>query len=276
MSFNIHADYDKKITKKDLTKVFWRSIPMEHSWNYERQMHINYCFALMPVLRKLYPDKEKLAKAMTRHLEFYNTTPYITTLPLGISAAMEEMNAEDENFDTQSISNVKTALMGPLAGVGDAFYWGTLRIIATGIGTSLALQGNVLGPILFLLIYNVPALIIRYILTFIGYKFGTDVLTKVEESGMMAQMTKAASVMGLMVAGAMTASMVAVNIPISFGVGESVTTVQEILDGVVPGIMPLTVFGIVYYMLKKKMKPLPIMLVLLIVGIAGAFFGFLG
>ncbi len=93
---------------------------------------------------------------------------------------------------------------------------------------------------------------------------------------MMAQMTKAASVMGLMVAGAMTASMVTVNIPISFGVGESVTTVQEILDGVIPGIMPLAVFGIVYYMLKKKMKPLPIMLVLLIVGIAGAFFGFLG
>lgn len=276
MSFNIHADYDKKITKKDLTKVFWRSIPMEHSWNYERMMHINYCYALIPVLRKLYPDKEKLSEAMVRHMEFYNTTPYIVTLPLGISAAMEERNAEEEDFDTQSISNVKTALMGPLAGVGDAFYWGTLRIIATGVGTSLALQGSILGPILFLLIYNVPAMVIRYILTFIGYKFGTDVLTKVEESGIMSLMTKAAAVMGLMVAGAMTAEMVAVNIPISFGVGDDLTTVQEILDGVIPGIMPLALFGIVYYMLKKKMKPIPIMVILLLIGIAGAFFGFLG
>lgn len=270
-------EYNGIIKKEDLKKVFWRSIPMEHSWNYERQMNMGYCWALLPVLRKLYPNKEDRIDAMKRHLEFYNTTPYIITLPLGISAAMEEESVKNkENFDTTSISNVKVALMGPLAGIGDSIYWGTLRIIATGIGTSLALQGNILGPIIFLLMWNVPALIVRYILTFVGYNLGSKVIIKANESGLMEKFTKAASVVGLMVAGAMTASMVSVNIPVAFGSGESATTIQAILDGIVPGILPLCVFGITWVMLKKKMSPIAIMFILMAVGIVGAFFGVLG
>lgn len=270
------SNMEGKITKKDLRKVFWRSIPMEHSWNYERMMNIGYCFAMLPVLKKLYPNKKDYCDAMTRHLEFYNTTPYIITLPLGISAAMEEKRAEDpENFDTVSITTVKTALMGPLAGIGDSFYWGTLRIIATGIGTSLALQGNILGPILFLLVYNVPALLIRYFLTFVGYRLGVDVISKVNKSGIMDLVTEGAGIMGLMVAGAMTASMVYVSIPIAFGEGETATTVQAILDQIMPGLLPLLVTGLVYLLLKRKAKPLMIMLILFIVGIVGAYFGVL-
>ncbi len=103
---------ETKITKKDLMKVFWRSIPMEFTWNYERQMHLGYCYALLPVLKKLYKE-EDLSDAMVRHMEFYNTTPFIITLPLGISAAMEELNAKNpETFDKTSVSTVKTALMG--------------------------------------------------------------------------------------------------------------------------------------------------------------------
>ena len=171
MSFNIHGEYKGIITKKDLQKVFWRSIPMEHAWNYERMMHSGFCFAMLPILRKLYPKKEDYIEAMQRHMELYNVTPYISTLPLGIAAAMEEKRAEDiENFDTDSITNVKTAFMGPLSGIGDSIYWGTIRVIAMGIGTSLAIKGNILGPILFWLCFNIPNFGIRYLLTFIGYR----------------------------------------------------------------------------------------------------------
>ena len=96
-------------------------------------------------------------------MEFFNTTPYISTAVFGISTAMEESNARNEDFDTSSINNVKVALMGPLAGIGDSMFWGTLRVIATGIGTSLAMQGSILGPLLFWLIFNVPAFAVRYI-----------------------------------------------------------------------------------------------------------------
>ena len=147
----------KVLNKRDLMKVFWRSFTMEWTWNYERQANLGYGFAMVPILEKLYKDKpEEKAEALQRHLEFFNTTPHVSTLILGISSAMEEQNSTQEDFDTSSINNVKVGLMGPLAGIGDSLLWGTLRIIATGIGTSLALQGNILGPILFLLIFNIP------------------------------------------------------------------------------------------------------------------------
>ena len=154
----------KLITKRDLRKVFFRSFPMEWTWNYEKQQNLGYTYALIPIIEKLYKDKpEEKAAALQRHLEFFNTTPHMVTLILGISTAMEEENALDENFDTSSINSVKAGLMGPLAGIGDSFMWGTLRIIATGIGTSLAMNGNILGPILFFLLFNIPHVILRYI-----------------------------------------------------------------------------------------------------------------
>ena len=276
MSFKFEAAYDKKIDRKDLQQLFFRTIPYEHSWNYERMGHVGFTWALIPILRKLYPNEADFRAAMKRHMELYNVTPYIATLPISIAAAMEEANAEDPEFDTSAISNVKLALMGPLSGIGDAFYWGTLRILATGIGTSLALQGSILGPILFLLAFNVPHYIIRYLLTFVGYRFGSEMITKIQESGLMATIVKMASIMGAMVIGAMTMEMVAVDIPIPIGVGEDVSTLAGLLNGIFPGFVTLSVFGIVYFMLKKKMNPMLIMLVILIVSIVCAYFGILG
>lgn len=276
MSFKFEAAYDKKIDRKDLQQLFLRTIPFEHSWNYERMGHVGFTWSLIPILRKLYPNEADFRAAMKRHMELYNVTPYIATLPVSIAAAMEEANAEDPEFDTSAISNVKLALMGPLSGIGDAFYWGTLRILATGIGTSLALQGSILGPILFLLAFNVPHYIIRYLLTFVGYRFGSEMITKIQESGLMATIVKMASIMGAMVIGAMTMEMVAVDIPIPIGVGEDVSTLAGLLNGIFPGFVTLSVFGIVYFMLKKKMNPMLIMLVILLASIACAYFGILG
>lgn len=277
MSFNEIKNKDSKLTKQDLMNLAIRTLPMEHAWNYERMMHIGYAWALLPILKKIYPNKKELKEALARHLEFYNTTPFIITFPLGISAAMEEDRSNNiDNYDTSSISNVKTALMGPLAGIGDSIFWGTLRIIATGIGTSLAIQGNILGPILFLLAWNIPQFIARYILAFVGYNLGTDVITQANESGLMNKLTKAASIVGLSVAGAMTAEMVNVNIIVGLGSGEQATTIQTILDGIIPGLPKLAIFGLAYFLLKKKVSPLLIMLIILILGILGAYSGILG
>lgn len=263
-----------KITKKDLSKVFWRSFQMEFSWNYERQMNLAYCYAMIPILKKLYKTKNEMANALRRHLEFFNTTPHIVTLILGINAAMEEENANDPNFDVSTIDNIKTSLMGPLAGIGDSFFWGTLRLIATGVGTSLAMQGNILGPILFILIFNIPHLLFRYFATSWGYKLGTGFLKKVQENGMMGSLTLGASIIGLMVVGGMTASMIDINIPLKIGTGENAVTVQSIFDDIVPQILSLGAFGVVFYLLKKEVKALTILLGLAIFGIFGSWVGF--
>ncbi len=217
------ADNPQGVTARDLRRVFWRSFQMEFSWNYERQMNLAFAYTLIPVLKKLYTRKEELAEALKRHLAFFNTTPHIVTLILGITVAMEEKNSQQQEMDATSIDNVKASLMGPLAGIGDSFFWGTLRLIATGIGTSLALKGNILGPILFLLVFNVPHILLRWLFTRWGYVLGTGVLQRIQQNGMMESLTYGASIIGLMVVGAMTASMIDITIPIAFGTGDAKT-----------------------------------------------------
>ena len=242
---------ETRITPRDLRRVFWRSFQMEFSWNYERQMNLAFVYALM----------------------FFNTTPHIVTLLLGITTAMEEKNSQQKNMDANAIDNVKASLMGPLAGLGDSFFWGTLRLIATGIGTSLALKGNILGPILFLLVFNVPHILVRWLFTRWGYVLGTGVLQRIQKSGMMESLTYGASIIGLMVVGAMTASMIDITIPISFGAGEAKTQVQDIINDIMPCMLPLVSFGIVYWLLGRKVKPLSIIGGMALVGIAGSWIG---
>ena len=261
------------ITPRDLRRVFWRSFQMEFSWNYERQMNLAFVYALMPVLKKLYTRHEDLVSALKRHLVFFNTTPHIVTLILGITAAMEEKNRSGGGMDSASIDNVKASLMGPLAGLGDSFFWGTLRLIATGIGTSLALKGNILGPILFVLIFNIPHILVRWLFTRWGYVLGTGVLQRIQQSGMMESVTYGASIIGLMVVGAMTASMINITIPITFGTGEAKTEVQSIINDIMPCLLPLLSFGIVYWLLGKKVQPLAIIGGMAVVGILGSWIG---
>lgn len=266
---------DNKITQKDLNKVFWRSFQMEFSWNYERQMNLAYAYAILPILKKIYSnDREELKKALKRHLEFFNMTPWIVTLMLGISVVLEEENNKEQKFDENSINGIKTALMGPLSGIGDSFFWGTLRLIATGIGTALSLQGNILGPILFLLVFNIPHIIIRYTFIKLGYKLGVDFLTKLEKSGAVERVTFGATILGLIVIGGMSARMIEISTPLSFQSGGSTIVVQNILNDIMPGLLKLGIFGLVYYLLNKNIKPIYILLGMAAFGILGTLVGF--
>ncbi|MDD3173261.1 MAG: PTS system mannose/fructose/sorbose family transporter subunit IID [Herbinix sp.] len=266
-----------QITKKDLRKVFFQSLPAEWLWNSERQMNVGYCKGMLPILQKLYPNKKDLSEAMHRHLELFNVTPAILTFVLGMSIAMEEQRAKDpEHYDTKSINAVKTALMGPLSGVGDGFFLGTLRVIALGVGISLSLKGSILGPIAFFLVYNIPHYYIRYKATSFGYKLGTDAISQLSGSGIMKTLMEGAGIVGLMVIGAMTAQMMTVNITIPVGMGEAAQTVSEILDGIIPGLVPLLFVGLINFLFNKKISPMIMMLLCLIIGLIGAFTGFMG
>lgn len=268
---------ERKLTKKDLNRVAIRSLGMEWDWNYERQMNMAFCYSMLPIIKKLYPNKHDQTEAMQRHLEFFNTTPHMSTLILGITAAMEEQNANDPEFETESINNVKVSLMGPLAGIGDSFIWGTLRIIATGVGVSLAAQGNILGPILFLLLFNIPAQGLRFYLMHAGYKLGSGFLAKVQESGLMEVLTYGASVLGLMVIGGMTAENVGINVPLVIGSGETATTLGDICNTIMPGLLPLAFTLLMYWLVSKKnVKTTTLLVALVVVGLVGSFFGILG
>lgn len=265
------------ITKKDLRRLFWRSLPMEFSWHYERQMHMGYAYMLAPALEKLYKDKpEELKAALQRHLEFFNCTSHITPFIGGISLAMEEMNANQDDFDTTSINAVKAALMGPLSGIGDSILLGTLRVLAVGIGTSLAIKGSILGPILFLLIFNVPAFVLRYICAMKGYELGANYLEKIQRSGLMSKFMHAAAILGVMVIGGMTKELVVATTPLTIGDGETATQIQSVLDGILPGLLSLGAMGTYYYFLKKKVNVIILIVATAIFGILAAWLGILG
>lgn len=148
-----------------------------------------------------------------------------------------------------------------------------MRVIATGVGTSLSLQGNILGPILFLLLFNIPQFIVRYVCMISGYKFGTKFLEKIEDSGLMPKLTYGASIIGLIIIGAMIPGMVNIKIAGMMGTGDSAVEIQKIIDGIMPYILPLGLTTIIYSLLQRKLKVIYILIGLMALGILGTFLG---
>jgi fructoselysine and glucoselysine-specific PTS system IID component len=259
-----------KLSKATLRNLFFRSLTLEANFNFETWQNTGFAFTIIPVLKKLYHTKEAMAAALKRHLQLFNTSPYGSTLIIGITAAMEEQNSQDKEFDGESISSVKLGLMGPLAGVFDSLFWGTFKVIAAGVGTSLAIKGNILGPLLFLLIFNVPHLLLRYNLTFIGYNTGTKFLQNLSKSNVMDKLTSGAAILGLMVVGAMPATLMNIKTPLNIGSSSSAVGVQGILDQIVPAMIPLGLTFLVYYFVKKQVKTTWLLLGLLALGFAGS------
>ena len=195
---------------------------------------------------------------------------------MGIAASMEEKNASaSEGFETKGITAIKTALMGPLAGIGDSLFWGTLLVIAIGIGSSFSAQGNILGPLLFLLIFNIPNYLLRYFGVMKGYQIGAKLLGSIQSSGIMSTLMHAATVMGLVVVGGMSGSMVSVKVAGKVGTGGAATTIQSMLDSIVPNMLSLAVVFLIYWLLKKGVKTTYILLGIFAFGILAAFFGIL-
>ena len=273
MSSNNEGQKTTLLTKKDMRQCFTRSCTLDSSWNYERMQNLAYAYMMAPVIRRLYSNKEDRAEALKRHLEFMSVTPHISTVLVGISAAMEEENAQNKEFDETSINAVKASLMGPLAGIGDSFFWGTLKIIAAGIGISLAQQGNILGPILFFLIINIPAFLARFFGLKFGYEYGVKLFTKFEENHLIAKVTHAASLVGLMVIGGMVASMIYFELPMMIGTGEFAEPLQGYINQIMPGLFPVVFFSIAYYLLGKKVKTTTMLLWLIGLSVLLSFFG---
>lgn len=268
---------EKMFTKKDMTKMAVNAgaLGMEYSWNYPRQMHLAFCMMIEKCLRKIYKDDpEGYAAALTRHVAFFNITPQLAPFVGGIAVSMEEKVATGE-LEGAAVDSVKAALMGPLSGIGDSIFLGCIRVIAVAVGASLAATGNVLGPILYFLIYNIPAFLVRIFGARLGYDLGFSFLSNAQKSGLMDKIMYAAGIVGTMVIGAMSSNMFWATLPTKIGSGDSATTLQKILDGIMPGMLGIAALGIYYWLLKKKVNPMILIVGTMILGIAGAFFGFL-
>ena len=295
------AEKNVSLTKQDRISVCWRSTFLQGSWNYERMQNGGFCYAMIPAIKRLYSTKEDQAAALKRHLEFFNTQPYVASPILGVTLALEEDRANGAPVDDAAIQGVKVGMMGPLAGVGDPIFWFTVRPILGALAASFAMSGNILGPILFFVLWNVIRYAFLWYTQEFGYKAGTAI-TKDLSGGLLQKVTQGASILGMFVLGALVQRWVSVSFP--FKVSEvqlsegayidwanlpaggegiktaisqyasgmsldpvKVTTMQDNLNSLVPGLAALLLTFLCMYLLKRKVSPIVIILGLFVVGI---------
>ena len=290
-----------QLSKKDRVSVWWRSTFLQGSWNYERMQNGGWAFSMIPAIKKLYKTKEDRAAALERHLEFFNTLPYVASPIIGVTLALEEERANGAPVDDVTIQGVKVGMMGPLAGIGDPVFWFTVKPILGALAASLAMSGNILGPIIYFLGWNIIRMAFMWYTQEFGYKAGSKI-TEDLSGGLLQDITKGASILGMFILGSLVNRWVSINFaPVVSTVkldkgayidwnnlpsgaegiktaleqqaaglslsSEKVTTLQDNLNSLIPGLAALCLTLFCMWLLKKKVSPIVIILGLFVVGI---------
>lgn len=200
-----------RLTKRDRIAVWLRSTFMQASNNYERLITMGFTFSMVPVVNRLYPNKDDRSAFLKRHLEFFNTHPYLASPILGVTMALEEERAAGADIDDAAIQGVKIGMMGPLAGVGDPVFWGTLRPILGAFAASLALTGNVMGALVFFVVWNVVRMAFTWYTQELGYKQGRNIVSDLS-GGIMQKITTGSSILGMFVMGVLIPRWTSINL----------------------------------------------------------------
>lgn len=303
------------LTKQDRIKVWWRHQFLQGSWNYERMQNGGWCYSIIPAIKKLYTNKDDQISALKRHMEFYNTHPYVSSPVMGVTLALEEDRANGAPVDDAAIQGVKVGMMGPLAGVGDPVFWYTVRPLLGALGASLAMGGSIAGPILFFVVWNVIRMVFEWYTQEFGYKLGTSITNDLS-GGLLGKITEGASILGMFVIGSLVERWVSITfaptvstVALSEGAyidwtaiqstadssgvaaaisdalsqqasglsltAEKVTTLQQNLDSLIPGLAAVGVTLLCCWLLKKKVSPIVIIIGMFVVGIVGHLIGLL-
>lgn len=273
MASNQYRDKSKGpgLSKKTLNQMVWRSLFLQGSFNLERMQAAGWLYGILPGLKEIHKDKEDLALSMGHNLEFFNTHPFLVTFVMGIVLSLEEQKA-----DVETIRSVRVAAMGPLGGIGDAIFWLTLVPILAGISSTFATSGNVLGPLLFLLGFNLVQFAVRYFLMHWSYRLGTAAIGEFTKNAKA--FTRSASILGVFTVGVLTSNFGETTTRALVAVGEKVINVQtEVIDIILPKFIPLVLVLILYYFFsKKRWTPIKGILLLAVIGVVGTIFGFFG
>jgi mannose/fructose/N-acetylgalactosamine-specific phosphotransferase system component IID len=290
----------EKITRADVrwSWVLWTFFS-HANYNYERLQATAFAHAMTPIIRKLYKTPEEIQAALKRHLVFFNTEPNVGGVIHGAVIAMEEQRANGADIDDDAINSVKTGLMGPLAGIGDTISQGTVTPLLLAIGIGLAgyktgttdlgsLTGSPIGALFYIVFESVIMLSIAYFAWMQGWDRGREFVTDTLRSGALDRLISGATVLGNMVLGALAASFVAVNIAptihigvdgnIGFGpypaadAGGTLLNLQtDLLNKILPGLLPLGLVILTWWLLRRGMSPIRLLVIYLVIALVGAF-----
>lgn len=269
MAYNIPEKYQDltpapQLDKKTLNKMVWLSCFLQASFNYERMQACGWLWGMLPGLQKIHTNKEDLKASMAHNLDFLNTHPFLVTFVMGIVLSLEQNKA-----DTATIRSVRISAAGPLGGIGDALFWLTLVPITAGLTANMAMEGQIIGAVLFLIIFNAVQFAVRFGLMYWSYGLGTKAVTLLTSS--TKEFTRAASILGIFVVGGLIANYGGTSLRIV--VGDPAINIQGLLDGVLPKLIPLLITLGIYVLIKKGWTPVKCIILILVVGILGCAFG---
>ena len=282
-----------RLDNKTLNRMAWRSMQLQACFNYERMQSAGWLWAILPGLEKIHTNKDDLATSMTHNMDFLNTHPFIVTFVMGIVLSMEQ-----QKMDIQTIRSVRISTAAPLGGIGDALFWMSLVPIVAGMTAQMAIDGSIIGPILYFVFIFGVEMALRYGLLYWSYNMGTKAITAMTKYAK--EFTHAASVLGVFIVGALIANYgggtkLGISVPngetaaeveklVVDGkevVTETVTemqpvfiNIQDYFDKVLPCLIPLLLTLLCFFLIKKKgWTPVKCIGLMLVIGIAGAVFG---
>lgn len=269
------SPYHDLVSPSDIKQMYWRSFGLQSAFSFDRMQAMGFTWTIMPFLRKIYGEGDEFKKALRRHLLFFNTHMWVVGPILGTVASLEARRAKGEDIDEQTIQAVKSGLMGPLAGIGDSMFHGTWRPLMGGIAASLALQGNPIAPWFFFISVNVVHFYVRWAGLSYGYKFGDELIERMESIGIK-RLMEGMAMAGLMALGALVGTWLNVKTPLTYTVQKATVSVQTMLNGIMPKLLPLLLVLLVLWMVRRKMKTVHIMGILVAASLILGGLGILG
>lgn len=269
----------QKLTEKDVKNSWIRYyVFAETGISWERLQALGFTNSLIPIFKKLYPNKEDMKAALERHLVFYNTEAVYGSVINGITIALEEQKANGAPIEADTITAVKSGLMGPMAGIGDSLDWATFKPIIFSLGASLSANGSPIGCFVLLLL-PIIQMLVGCKLSVFGYKEGRKSVKDMLSSGRIQELLTTASTLGLFMMGALSSTYVKLSTPLQFQFGGKQNDpfiLQNIFDGIIPGLLPLlVVLGVYWWLSHKNQNMIQIVIVILVISLGGAFIGLL-
>jgi PTS system mannose-specific IID component len=267
-----------QVPRRVLLGAWWRWLLFLHaSYNYERLQGLGFAHAMVPAIEHLYATAADRAAALRRHLTFFNSEPQFGALVPGAVIALEEERAAGADLSDETINGVKSGLMGPLAGVGDSLIQGLVTPILLSLGLSLALQGSLAGPLLYVLLISPIVIGSSYAFWMLGYRWGRSAVSRVLASGWVQALTEAATVTGMTVVGALAATVVRLSTPATVAVGQAVVSLQaDVLDAILLNALPLALTVAVWRLLYRRVPSVRVIGGLFVLGIDGTYLGLAG
>ena len=263
-----------KEEKKVLTSMFWRSHLTNLTFNMVKMEANAFTITMAPAIETIYKDDEKGKKeAVIRHQNFFNTHVVPFSFIAGLTYAMEKEHKEKASVDGTTINSIKAALMGPTAGMFDSLFYNCIRVIASGVAIGLCSQGNILGVFMFIALFGIPQSVLKYYFINWGYALGTSFIDRVFSSGLMTALIKSAAVLGLIMIGAMTAQMVDVPLNLTLYFKDTSINIGEILNSIFSGILSIGLLFLLIWLIRKKWRPIWLVIMILAFGLFGAFIG---